>query len=115
MQWLKYLLVSLMILSTSGCANWVYRMNIPQGNFLEQKDIDKLRIEMTREQVLYVLGKSVAEDAFDNSVWHYMYLLNHGRSSEMRKSLQVHFDGDKLKSISGDYEVPEEFHIPLEG
>ncbi|ATC93991.1 outer membrane protein assembly factor BamE [Pseudoalteromonas tunicata] len=115
MQWLKYLFVSLLLISASGCSNWVYRMNIPQGNFLEQKDIDKLRVEMTREQVIYVLGKPVAEDAFNNATWHYIYLLNHGRDSELRKALQLHFVDNKLVSISGDYEQPKDFNIPLEG
>ncbi|TMS63830.1 outer membrane assembly protein BamE, partial [Pseudoalteromonas sp. S1941] len=26
----------------SGCSSWIYRINVPQGNFLEQSDVDKL-------------------------------------------------------------------------
>ena len=89
-------------------------MPIPQGNFLEQTDIDKLRVEMTREQVLYVLGQPIAKDAFDESTWYYLYQFNPGRKNQVRKELVVEFDGDKLKSLGGDYKTPEEFNVPLE-
>ena len=89
-------------------------MPIPQGNFLEQTDIDKLRVEMTREQVLYVLGQPIAKDAFDESTWYYLYQFNPGRKNQVRKELVVEFDGDKLKSLGGDYKAPEEFNVPLE-
>ncbi|SFB90940.1 outer membrane protein assembly factor BamE [Pseudoalteromonas denitrificans] len=114
MQWFKIILASLLITLASGCSSWVYRMNIPQGNFLEQKDIDKLRIEMTREQVIYVLGQPIATDAFDDSSWHYVYLFNYNRNTEQKKSVVIHFKDDLLSSVSGDFETPEEFNTPLE-
>ena len=52
-------------LSVSACSSWVYRIDIPQGNYLEQKDIDKLQMGMTKEQVKFVLGSPVVEDAFN--------------------------------------------------
>ncbi|MGO3300310.1 MAG: outer membrane protein assembly factor BamE [Pseudoalteromonas sp.] len=109
-----WLIVALTFTTLAGCSSWVYRINIPQGNFLEQTDVDKLRVNMTREQVLYVLGKPVAEDAFDKSTWHYLYVFNKGRKNEQRKSLVINFENEKLSSISGDYEQPSEFNTPLE-
>jgi outer membrane protein assembly factor BamE len=103
-----------MFSSLAGCSSWVYRINIPQGNFLEQSDVDKLRVSMTREQVIYVLGKPVAEDAFDKNIWHYVYSFNIGRKNEQHKSLVINFENEKLVSISGDYDEPEEFNVPLE-
>lgn len=101
-------------MSTTACSSWLYRMPIPQGNFLEQTDIDKLRVEMTKEQVLYVLGQPIAKDAFNPSKWHYIYLYNHGRKSEQRKALEIVFEDDKLVSITGDYKPSEAFNTPLE-
>ena len=109
-----WLVLTLTLSATAGCSSWVYRINIPQGNFLEQSDVDKLRVNMTREQVLYVLGKPVAEDSFDKNTWHYLYVFNLGRSNEQRKSLTINFENDKLISLSGDYEQPSEFNTPLE-
>lgn len=119
MQWFKQVSVVLTLVLTtamvSGCSSWVYRINIPQGNFLEQTDVDQLRVEMTREQVIYVLGKPVATDAFNDDVWHYLYVFNLGRKNEVRKSLSVEFENDKLvRMVSDDYEQPEEFNTPLE-
>ncbi|RJE76342.1 cell envelope protein SmpA [Pseudoalteromonas sp. MSK9-3] len=98
----------------SGCSSWVYRINVPQGNFLEQSDVEKLRVDMTREQVLFVLGSPIAKDAFNNNTWHYAYVFNIDRESEQRKSLTVFFENDKLSRITGDYDEPKEFNIPLD-
>ncbi|ASD66655.1 outer membrane protein assembly factor BamE [Pseudoalteromonas piscicida] len=98
----------------SGCSSWIYRINVPQGNFLEQSDVDKLRVQMTREQVLYVLGTPLAKDTFNNNVWHYQYVFNIDRESEVRKSFTVYFENDKLVRVSGDFEEPEEFNTPLD-
>ncbi|MBQ4831735.1 outer membrane protein assembly factor BamE [Pseudoalteromonas sp. MMG010] len=108
------LIITFTFSSLAGCSSWVYRINIPQGNFLEQSDVDKLRINMTQEQVIFVLGKPVAEDAFDKTVWRYVYSFNIGRDNEQRKSLTLNFENKRLVSLSGDYKEPEEFNTPLE-
>ena len=109
-----WLIVALTLSSAAGCSSWVYRINIPQGNFLEQSDVDKLRVNMTREQVIYVLGRPIAEDAFDKNTWRYVYSFNKGRANEQYKSLVLNFENEKLVTVSGDYEQPENFTTPLE-
>lgn len=107
------LLLSIGLLS--ACSSWVYRINIPQGNFLEQSDVDKLRVNMSREQVIYVLGHSVTEDAFNNNKWYYVYTYNLDRDTQQRKELTVIFADDKLKTVEvNGYEQPKNFDIPLE-
>lgn len=105
----------LFILALAGCSSWVYRVDIPQGNFLEQKDVDKLRIAMTKEQVIFVIGNPVAKNPFNHNVWHYMYTMTRGSGEEFKQELVVYFDEEqKLKKIEGDFEVPETFNTPLE-
>ena len=94
------------MLLSSGC---VYRMDIPQGNFVEQKQVEQLRSGMSREQVEYVLGSPMLVDQFDNSTWHYLYYFRQGWNDAERKELQAHFMNDKLVSISGDFPVPHVF------
>ena len=108
-----WLIVALTLSSAAGCSSWVYRINIPQGNFLEQSDVDKLRVNMTREQVIYVLGRPIAEDAFDKNTWRYVYSFNKGRANEQYKSLVLNFENEKLVTVSGDYEQPKNFTTPL--
>ncbi len=102
-------------LSLSACSSWVYRIDIPQGNYLEQKNIDKLQINMTKEQVKFVLGSHVVVDSFNDDTWHYVYKLKSGRSAKfnMQKNFTLKFENDLLVSASGDFEVPESFYTPM--
>ncbi|MEW6981721.1 outer membrane protein assembly factor BamE [Colwelliaceae bacterium 6471] len=99
----------------SACSSWVFRIDIPQGNYLEQKDIDKLQIAMTKEQVKFVLGSPVVVDAFENDTWHYVYRLKSGRSESLntQKKFIIKFEDNKLVSASGDFELPESFYTPM--
>lgn len=110
----KLLIVACCALSVSACSNWIYRIDVPQGNFLEQKDINKLRISMSKEQVQYVLGNPVAENSFDDNIWHYFYALKSGRGQDFEKQLILSFQDNKLVKMSGDFEVPAEFNTPLD-
>jgi outer membrane protein assembly factor BamE len=110
----KLLIVACCALSVSACSNWIYRIDVPQGNFLEQKDINKLRIQMTKEQVQFVLGSPVAENSFDDNIWHYFYALKSGDGSEFKKQLILTFTDNRLTKASGDFELPENFNTPLD-
>lgn len=99
----------------SACSSWVFRIDIPQGNYLEQKDIDKLQIAMTKEQVKFVLGSPVVVDAFESDTWHYVYRFKSGRSESFnaQKKFIIKFEDNKLVSASGDFELPESFYTPM--
>lgn len=111
-----WLLAGSLVLTLPACSSWVYRIDVPQGNFLEQKDIDKLRIQMSKEQVQYVLGNPVAENSFESNTWHYFYLLKSGKGEEnnYRKNLVLTFADGKLAKMTGDFEVPANFNTPLD-
>ncbi len=102
-------------LSLSACSSWVYRIDIPQGNYLEQKNINKIQIGMTKEQVKFVLGSPVLIDAFDKDTWNYVYRFKSGRSEKlnMQKSFSIKFVEDKLVSAEGDFELSENFNVPF--
>lgn len=103
-------------LSLSACSSWIYRIDIPQGNYLEQKDIDKLQVGMTKEQVKFILGSPVVLDSFENDTWHYVYQFKSGRSTEFdaRKDFIIKFKEDKLIEAQGDFELSENFNTPYE-
>lgn len=101
----------------SACADWIFRIDIPQGNFLDEKDVQKLRIAMTKEQVVYVLGKPVLEDSFDHDTWYYLYQMKRGmkqRGEDFRKELTIIFVDGKITEVTGDFELDEDFNIPLD-
>lgn len=98
-----FLLISTLILSS--CA---YTLDIQQGNILDQKDIDELRPELTKDQVIFVLGNSVVDDSFADDEWVYLYSYkNKNREVNTQKKLTLIFVDNKLVSANGDYEIPE--------
>jgi outer membrane protein assembly factor BamE len=80
-----------------GC---VYRINIQQGNFLDQKAVDQVANGMTRSQVRYLLGTPMVADSFNKSRWDYIYYLKKGRSRHVdSRRVTVYFDGDKVVNL----------------
>ncbi len=115
---MKFLAVSLVIATLlSGCSNWIYRIDVPQGNFLDERDVEKLRIGMNKDQVIFVLGHPVVQDSFDHDTWYYVYDMKRGmkkRGDDFRKSLVINFEDNKIASVDGDFELSEEFMTPLD-
>ncbi len=113
----QLVVIFVVCLFATACNDWIYRIDVPQGNFLEQKDVDKLRIEMSKEQVQFVLGNPVVQDSFDNDTWYYLYDMKRGmskRGPDMRKELVLRFKNGKLSALEGDFEKPETFDTPLD-
>ncbi len=81
----------------------VYRIDIQQGNLLEQKDIDRVEVGMTRSQVQFLLGTPMVEDSFHRNRWDYAYYFRKGRSRDItRRWMVVYFDGDRVAKIERD-------------
>src|SRR5262245_55242875 len=93
----RFLLIALLALTASAC---VYRIDIQQGNFLENKDIDQISVGMTRSQVRYLLGTPIVGNAFQDSRWDYVYYLKQGRSRKTeQRHFTVYFEEDKVTRI----------------
>ena len=81
----------------SGC---VYRINIQQGNFLDQATVEQVKAGMTRSQVRYLLGTPMVADSFNKERWDYIYYLKKGRSRHVdSRRVTVYFDGDKVARL----------------
>lgn len=115
----KFLVASCFMIILSGCTVFeglVYRIDVPQGNYLEQRDIDQLRVNMTKAQVEFVMGTPVASNVFRQDVWHYIFDMNAGTSPKdnFRSSVVLRFENDRLVSYEGTFKRPENFDIPLD-
>ena len=78
----------------------VYRINIQQGNFLDQAAVDQVKAGMTRSQVRYLLGTPMVADSFNKERWDYIYYLKKGRNSHVdSRRVTVYFDGDKVAKL----------------
>lgn len=117
MKYKNLFIIVIVSFTLSACADWIYRIDVPQGNFLEEKDVKQLRIGMTKEQVVYVLGRPVVSDSFNHDTWYFVYEMKRGmrkRGEDFRKELIIQFDDNKVTEVTGDFELSEDFNTPLD-
>jgi len=109
---LTLIVVLAIVLGTlSGCARMrnfslkPYRINIQQGNFLDQEDVDMVEPGMTRSQVRFLLGTPMVEDLFNTNRWDYLYYLKIGRSGKVfRRHFIVYFEGDSAIRVEKKFD-----------
>ena len=88
------------VASLSGCAI-VYKLPTRQGNVIDQKQLNELKIGMTREQVHFLLGTPVASSSFEPDRWDYFGYYKPPRGSATTRTVTLFFDGDKLARVEG--------------
>ncbi len=96
-------------LALAGCTTvmenlpGVYSLDIQQGNVINQEIVDQLRPNMTKRQVLYIMGSSMLVDVFHQQRWDYLYSEQPGGESRVQKRLSLFFNGDRLIGVQGDF------------
>ena len=80
-----------------------YKIDIQQGNVITQEMVNKLRPGMSRNQVQFVMGTPLMEDAFDQDRWDYVYSNQPGGKKRTQQTLTIFFKDDRLASIEGDF------------
>ena len=98
---------SVLIILLSGCNKdkipGVYRIDIQQGNAVDQEMINKLKPGMSKSQVAYVLGTPLIIDTFHPNRWDYVYSFHPGNGVREQRTLTVYFtDDEKLSHLEGD-------------
>lgn len=114
MQLKKWLIaVPLAMTMLTGCSvleKLVYRIDINQGNYVEQSAVEQLKFGMTKEQVRYVLGSPMLVENGYPDTWYYIYHHTQGHNDPEQKNLIVNFNGDGLLvSASGDFKTSQDF------
>jgi outer membrane protein assembly factor BamE len=90
----------LAVLAFTAC---VYRIDIQQGNLLDDEDISQVDLGMTRSQVQFLLGTPMVADSFHRDRWDYAYYLRRGRSPDAEQRwVIVHFENDRVSRIDRD-------------
>lgn len=102
-RWKRGVLACLVAVTLSAC---VYRLDVQQGNLLDETDVDAVQVGMTRNQVRFLLGTPVARDPFSADRWDYMYYLRPGKSQDAtQRWVIVWFEGDTVSRIDDDVPV----------
>jgi outer membrane protein assembly factor BamE len=95
--------IALAALALTAC---VYRIDIQQGNLLDDEDISQVDLGMTRSQVQFLLGTPMVSDSFHRDRWDYAYYLRRGRSPDVvQRWVVVHFENDRVTQIDRDVEL----------
>ena len=97
---IRSILVSLLALSLSGCF-LVYKLPTRQGNVIDQKQFDLLKVGQTREQVKFLLGTPIATSPFRTDRWDYFGYYKDPRGKVSTRTISLFFAGDKLDRMEG--------------
>jgi len=80
----------------------VYRVDIQQGNVIEQSMIDKLEPGMTKAKVKFIMGTPLLVDPFHTNRWEYIYINEPGSGVRVQRHIALFFKDDKLTHLEGN-------------
>ncbi|MEQ1881481.1 MAG: outer membrane protein assembly factor BamE [Burkholderiales bacterium] len=89
----------LLPLLLSACMLVPHKIEMQQGNFVDQETVAKLKVGMTRSQVRFLLGTPLVTDVFHPQRWDYVYLTGKAGDVRLRGRVAVIFEGDKLVRV----------------
>lgn len=111
---LTTLILALSVTACSSVNKIVYRIDVPQGNYLQAETVAQVKTGMTAQQVQYLLGTPVLIDPYSNQTWYYVFLQQKAYETPDQHTLVVNFDQrgivtnvdlDKALPNSGQAEV----------
>jgi outer membrane protein assembly factor BamE len=114
---MRLFLISALLLSlVAGCSSvniGPHRIDVQQGNALDQENVARLKPGLNRSQVRFLLGTPLVVDPFRTDRWDYVYVFyKAGRLAE-QKRITLFFEGDTLARIEGDLPAAEPAAQPL--
>jgi outer membrane protein assembly factor BamE len=109
---MRHLLIYALFLGlAAGCSGGKigpHRIDVQQGNALDQESVARLKPGLSRSQVRFLLGTPLVVDPFRNDRWDYVYLYYKAGSLTEQKRISLFFEGDTLTRIEGDLPQPAE-------
>ncbi|WLP94864.1 outer membrane protein assembly factor BamE [Psychrobacter sp. M13] len=105
-------------LTLSGCSLFsVYKIDLPQGTPITQTQAQSLKLGMSQNQVLYILGSPAIRDTLAPNRWDYVYDFQAGTEGSRKgiadvrdasQHLIIYFDANSLVSrIEGIETLPQ--------
>ena len=109
---IKKVIVSLFLaFSLSGCSflydTFVYQIDVTQGNYIEDEKIQELKIGMTQEQVIFILGSPMLIDQFDSTKWYYLRYIKPGGEPIQQTQMLLVFKENILSQMMGDFDIAD--------
>ncbi len=103
---MHHFLIPVLLLSlAAGCSSvkiGPHRIDVQQGNALDQENVARLKLGLNRSQVRFLLGTPLVVDPFRTDRWDYVYVYYKAGKLAEQKRITLFFDGDTLTRIDGD-------------
>jgi len=99
---MRLILCALLAACLSACGV-VYKLDIQQGNVLDEEDVAELEIGMSKRQVELLLGSPSINSPFHADRWDYMNTYAERGGEPVRRVLTLEFDNDRLVNVDGNY------------
>ena len=74
-----------------------YIIPLDQGRLLDSERFNKIDVGLTKEQIIYLIGKPLLESPFLENQWNYIYFNN--TNAKKQKTLSIHFKNEKVFEI----------------
>ena len=79
-----------------------YRIDVPQGNYVDRSMLDQVRPGMTPEQVRFALGTPLLIDPFRPDRWEYVFRFQHPSGRADLRRATVHFADNRVAKVESD-------------
>lgn len=95
-----------------GCSSspfpTIYKIDIQQGNYIDQDMLNTLQLGMTKRQVQFVLGTPLINDPFHQDRWDYLYRFKPGGGGEIvQRHATLYFENDRLARVETETASPQ--------
>jgi len=76
-----------------------YRVLVQQGNVIDESKVDSLKINMTKEQVIFLMGEPVVNNIFDKERWDYVYYKKRDPEETQLNIVSIFFKDENIYSM----------------
>ncbi len=81
---------------------FIHKIDVQQGNVINQEMISQLQPGMDKKKVQFVMGTPIIQDTFNPERWDYIYTFKPGGEGTERRVITLVFADDKLDHIEGN-------------
>lgn len=86
----------------AGCFLVPHKVEMQQGNYVDEKMLSRLKLDMTQDQVLFAMGTPLVVDPFHPDRWDYVYLTGKAGDVQRERGIALIFSEGRLIRIEGD-------------
>jgi len=95
-----------------------FRVLIQQGNVIDESKVNLLKINMSKEQVIFLLGEPVVNNIFNKNRWDYVYYRKRDPEETQLNMISIFFKEDNVismkriaKNDDGLFDVTEKINL----